>query len=140
MLFRFGRSIADLISTLTEFSVKGAGFEASGKRKIEAAAALGAALAKPQDGPAGSGSTDPRLASRIVESVSSRVLRQANKSRVLWVDDKPTNNVHERRSLEPFGITFALAQSTEDALHKIRDQSFDAIISDMSRPGDSNAA
>src|SRR4051812_36512739 len=46
ILFRFGRSIGDVISSLTEFSVKGAGFEASGKRKIEAAAALGAAIAK----------------------------------------------------------------------------------------------
>jgi CheY-like chemotaxis protein len=55
------------------------------------------------------------------------------------VDDRPSNNVHERQALEAVGITFVLATSTEDALEKLRRQSFDAIISDMGRPPDSQA-
>lgn len=139
ILFRFGRSIGDLLSSLTEFSVKGAGFEASGKRKIEAAAALGAALGKQREGSSEDGTNDPRLAAQIVESVTPRVFRQTSKSQVLWVDDNPGNNVHERRSLEVFGINVILAKSTEEALGKIQQQSFDAIISDMGRPGDPTA-
>ena len=139
ILLRFRRSIGDLLSSLTEFSVKGAGFEASGKRKTEAAAALGAALAKQQaDSPEG-GTNDPRLAGQIVESVTPRILRQTSKSQVLWVDDNPDNNINERRSLEVFGIKFVLAKSTEEALERIQEQSFDAIVSDMVRPGDSTA-
>lgn len=139
ILFRFGRSIVDLLSSLTEFSVKGAGFEVSGKMRIEAAAALGAALAKQQGDSPEDSANDHRLAGQIVESVTPRIFRQTRKSQVLWVDDNPGNNVHERRSLEVFGINFVPAKSTEEALEKIQEQSFDAIISDLGRPGDSMA-
>jgi CheY-like chemotaxis protein len=140
ILFRFGRSIGELISSLTEFSVKGAGFEASGKRKTEAAAALGAALAKQQGASPDASTTDPRRAGQIVdESVTPRIFRQANRSHVLWVDDRPTNNIFERRSLEALGINITLAKSTEEAIERVKEKSFDVIISDMSRPGDSNA-
>ncbi len=139
ILFRFGRTIGDLLSSLTEFSVKGAGFEASGKKKIEAAAALGAALAKRWGDSSEDSANDPRLAGQIVESVTPRIFRQTSKAQVLWVDDNPDNNMHERRSLEAFGMNFVLAKSTEEALERIRKQSFDVIISDMGRPGDSTA-
>lgn len=58
---------------------------------------------------------------------------------VLWVDDNPNNILHERRSLEALGISFVLATSTEEALDKLERQYFDLIISDMGRPGDSQA-
>jgi CheY-like chemotaxis protein len=100
---------------------------------------LGAALAKQRGGSSEDGTYDPILAGHIVESVTPRIFRQTSKSQVLWVDDNPGNNVHERRALEVFGINFVLAKSTEEALEKIQQQSFDAIISDMGRPGDSTA-
>jgi CheY-like chemotaxis protein len=37
------------------------------------------------------------------------------------------------------GVTFVLATSTEEAMDKVKRQSFDAIISDMGRPPDSRA-
>jgi CheY-like chemotaxis protein len=58
---------------------------------------------------------------------------------VLWVDDRPSNNLHERQALEAVGITFVPAVSTEEALEKIKRQPFDAIISDMGRPPDPQA-
>jgi len=137
ILVRFGKIIGTLLSSLTEFSIKGAGFEASGKMKTEAAAALGAALVKQRSSE--SVPDDPRLASQVVESVPPRVVQQASKSNILWVDDHPENNIHERRSLEAFGINIVPAESTEEALARIREQSFDAIISDMGRAGDSEA-
>jgi hypothetical protein len=58
---------------------------------------------------------------------------------VLWVDDRPDNNVIERRSMAAYNIDFVLAQSTGQALAELRKQKFDAIISDMGRPPDSRA-
>jgi CheY-like chemotaxis protein len=47
--------------------------------------------------------------------------------------------VHERQAFEALGVTFVLATSTDEALEKLKRQSFDAIISDMNRPPDSQA-
>lgn len=58
---------------------------------------------------------------------------------VLWVDDRPENNLFERQALESLGIQFVLSTSTEDALQQIDKHSFDAIISDMGRPPDNRA-
>ena len=58
---------------------------------------------------------------------------------VLWVDDKPRNNVIERRSMAAYSIDFVLAQSTDEALTEIKQHQFDAIISDMDRPPDPQA-
>lgn len=54
--------------------------------------------------------------------------------RLLWVDDRPDNNIYERRSMEALGINFHLAASTAEALGKLRAQKYDAVISDMGRP------
>jgi TIR domain len=58
---------------------------------------------------------------------------------ILWVDDRPNNNVYERRAMERYNIDFELAKSTGEALDKLRKSSFDAIISDMGRPPDPRA-
>jgi CheY-like chemotaxis protein len=58
---------------------------------------------------------------------------------VLWVDDRPNNNILERQDLEALGVSFVLATSTKEALEKLNEQHFDAIISDMGRPPDSRA-
>jgi CheY-like chemotaxis protein len=52
---------------------------------------------------------------------------------VLWVDDRPENNVNERAAFEAMGITFSLALSTSEALAQMKNRSFTAIISDMGR-------
>ncbi|CRZ16174.1 TIR domain-containing protein [Mycolicibacterium neworleansense] len=59
--------------------------------------------------------------------------------RVLWVDDRPTNNVLERKSMAAYNIDFSLAKSTGQALAELTNGSFDAIISDMGRPPDGRA-
>ena len=55
------------------------------------------------------------------------------KNLVLWVDDRPENNRYERRALEAIGLRFTLAQSTDEALDKLRQTQYAAIISDMGR-------
>jgi len=119
--------------------LKGAGFEATAKRKAEAVAALAAAAAAhPELGP--DAKSDPRVAAAVVfQEVTPRVLRKTERAVILWVDDRPANNANERRSLEALGVRFILATSTEQALLQLRSQPVDVVISDMGRPPDSQA-
>ena len=121
------------------------GFEATAvtEQELQAAASLGAAAAM---------STDERVSeqdpqamqshAREIASVVSRVAatpRPLAGAHVLWVDDRPENNIYERQALEALGLRFTLSRSTEDALDQVRSQSFDVIISDMGRPPDARA-
>ena len=143
ILIRFGEDLREFFSSLGELSIKGAGFEASLKRKqAEVVAALSAAAAsKPdRDKTPESIAKEAMIATDVVaEVVTPRAIRRARRSTVLWVDDNPHNNSYERQALEALGVSFVLAKSTDEALKKIRKQRFDAIISDMGRPPDSQA-
>ncbi|WP_411879416.1 response regulator [Polaromonas sp. YR568] len=143
VLVRFGPALGSFFESLGEFSLKGAGFEASAKRKqAEVAAALAAANAsRPEPGatPETAARDAEDVADLVAETVTPRVLRKARRSTVLWVDDRPGNNVNERKSLEALGARFILATSTEEALEKVSRQHVDVIISDMGRPSDPRA-
>ena len=58
---------------------------------------------------------------------------------VLWVDDRPDNNIAERDAMQRYGLRFTLCESTEEALLQLTDTKFDAVISDMGRPPDQEA-
>lgn len=143
ILLRFGSAIGNFIANMAEFSLKGAGFEATGKRQqTEAAAALAAAAASRPDADASpeAAAGSARKAAEVVAGlVTPGVIRRAEKSTVLWVDDRPDNNTFELQSLKALGVRFVLATSTEDALDEVGRQRFDAIISDMGRPPDPQA-
>jgi CheY-like chemotaxis protein len=143
VLIRFGPALREFIANIGEFSFMGAGFEASGKRKqAEAAAALAAAaVARPENGatPETAVKNAREAVEMVAEVVTPRVIRRAGLSTVLWVDDRPDNNINERHSLEALGVGFVIAASTDEAIEKLKRQSFDAIISDMRRPPDSQA-
>jgi CheY-like chemotaxis protein len=139
VLLRFAPALQSFFESLGEFSLKGAGFEATAKRKAEAAAALAAATAaRPasmDESPA-----DPRAAADIVsQAVTPQVIRKAERAVILWVDDRPENNVYERQSLEALGVRFITARSTDEALACLRSQQVDVVISDMGRPPDARA-
>jgi CheY-like chemotaxis protein len=143
VLVRFGPALKEFFSSLGEFTFKGGGFEATAKRKqAEAAAALVAASVARSDA-----NTTPESAARdakeaaavVAESVNARVIRRASEATALWVDDRPSNNIFERQSLEALGVSFVLATSTEEALDRLAKQKFDVIISDMGRPPDPRA-
>ncbi len=140
----FGAPLKKFLSDIGEFTFKAgtSGLEATAKRQqIEAAALLGAASAsKPNDS---SGEKSPpdeekakEIANVISQSVKPNSLRRLAEASVLWVDDNPTNNLYERKSLEALGIHFTISTSTEDALEKIRAYKYDVIISDMGRSPD----
>jgi CheY-like chemotaxis protein len=86
----------------------------------------------PGTGPAGRTSVED--AGDQVREVAAFVRRLRRSPRVLWVDDRPSNNRHERSALENSGITVDLSTSTDDAQQKLRLDSYDVVISDMARP------
>ena len=55
------------------------------------------------------------------------------RNRILWVDDNPENNQYERHAFEAAGLQVALALSTNEALERLAQDNYVAIISDMGR-------
>jgi len=123
---------------ITEFAVGKDGITI--KQKIAAAAALAAAEMSRTDSDENNAEMSNQRTQRIADVVNEATtnIGLAGKS-ILWVDDRPSNNVYERQALEALGIRFAISTSTEDALQKLDETSFDTIISDMGRPPDSQA-
>jgi CheY-like chemotaxis protein len=144
ILHRFRIPLSDFFSSLGEFTFKALGIEATAKRKqiVDAAAAIGAAVAsKPGE------ATQPEVvlaeakaaAGAVADVMTPRALQRFGEATVLWVDDRPDNNRYERQALEALGVRFILSMSTDDALIKTQHRTFDAIISDMGRPPDARA-
>ncbi|MCO4882975.1 response regulator [Paraburkholderia caribensis] len=52
---------------------------------------------------------------------------------LLWVDDRPNNNIDERAEFARRGLGFTLARSTDEALALLKLHSYAGIISDMGR-------
>jgi CheY-like chemotaxis protein len=69
----------------------------------------------------------------LVRTVRDSAGRPHFADQVLWVDDRPDNNLHERRALEAMGLNFTLSRSTTEALGELSRREFGAIISDMGR-------
>jgi len=52
---------------------------------------------------------------------------------ILWVDDRPNNNLNERDAFETLGFKFDLALSTNEAIKMLKTNKYAIIISDMGR-------
>ena len=140
ILLHFGQDFRKFLSSLSELTLKGAGFEASLKRKqAEATAALAAAIASKNTNQEDAVQEAQIAADIVAEAVTPTAIKRASRSSVLWVDDFPDNNIYERRALEALGIKFVLAVSTDEALTRMSRRHFDVIISDMGRPPDTRA-
>ncbi len=103
------------------------------KMHLSSAVSLAAAISKQ---PGGDVDINQTQLDEIVELVSNTAQKPSNekwKNRILWVDDCPENNVHERQAFENQGLHFKLALSTEEALETLNNEKFAAIISDMGR-------
>lgn len=139
---KFGPTLVRRLIESDSVTIKTSVLEASfQKRQVEVAAALGAAVNAKGDGVVENDAVD---AVQIADSVEkalpdAEALARATQSAVLWVDDRPDNNFYERRALEAMGLSIDLATSTSDALQQVQHHSYDLIISDMGRPGDSRA-
>lgn len=102
------------------------------KMQLSAVASLAVAVTKNQDV-----HSDNEIQQMIdlVQSAapSGNLTIDGWRNHVLWVDDRPDNNIHERRAFEAVGLQFALAETTNGALEILSKRSFAAIISDMGR-------
>lgn len=142
----FGPSLKLFLSKAEDISVKAgpSGIEVSAKKQIEAAALLGAATAQKQAqadsaGQIATPESANSIARAVVETITPSVAQHVVGAHVLWVDDRPSNNIYERAALEALGIRVTISPSTEDALRKMRMTRYAAIISDMGRPSDQQA-
>lgn len=102
------------------------------KMQMAVVASLTAATAK------GQAPTSESELQKIVEVVrgAGSVRAEATDSwrnHILWVDDRPENNIYERHAFEALGLRFTLALSTAEAFEKLSQDKFAAIISDMGR-------
>ncbi len=53
---------------------------------------------------------------------------------ILWVDDQPRNNAVLIQNLMEAGISVTTAVTSKEALGKLRTQTFDKVVTDMSHP------
>ena len=60
-------------------------------------------------------------------------------ARILWVDDRPENNLYERALLGNVGVSVDAVASTEEALYMCQRLRYDLIVSDMERGGNHKA-
>lgn len=103
--------------------------------RMQMAAAASLAVAASRNPEAEAGEADvSEIANTVRDAVPTKRERaDAWYSRILWVDDRPENNVYERKAFESFGVSFSLALSTKEALDLTNHNKFAAIISDMGR-------
>lgn len=143
ILIYLGTPIKKFMNNIGEFTFKAgpSGLEATAKKQqIEAAAALGAAVVNKQGGTkAVDGNTIQEIANAIDKAINPKSAKRLTEASVLWVDNKPSNNIYERQALEALGIRFTNSTSTEDALEKLQLSKYDAVISNMGRPPDNQA-
>lgn len=103
------------------------------RAQIATAASLTAATATQPENSTGVTEFQLRKIVNVVSNAKRQNTHEKWRNRILWVDDRPENNVYERQAFEAQGIEFALALSTDGALELLKTNNFSAIISDMGR-------
>jgi CheY-like chemotaxis protein len=102
------------------------------KMQLSAVASLATAAAK--NPLLGGDSNIDRIVEVVQEASPSKSAQKDGwRNHILWVDDRPENNVYERQAFEAVGLKFSLALSTDSALAAMARQKFAAVISDMGR-------
>lgn len=105
------------------------------RMQLTAAASLAVASTRRPGQDATSDNADLQHIAQVVHDAAPNrpSMNAASRNRILWVDDRPENNVYERKAFEAIGVTFTLALSTDEALDMLQNNTFSAIISDMGR-------
>jgi CheY-like chemotaxis protein len=103
---------------------------------VAVVASLAAATVRRPDNDSAPADVDFRRIAEVVrDAIPQRIAAESEswRNHLLWVDDRPENNVYERNAFEAVGLTFTLALSTHEALEILARNKFAAIISDMGR-------
>jgi CheY-like chemotaxis protein len=142
----FAPALQDFVKHLGEGTIKGPGFEISGKRQLDATAAITTASVSRLNLTANLSPDDTKAlqdqisksitgSAKAVNALNSAATQSTKQARqILWVDDTPSNNTYEKQAFESLGFTVTNALSTDEALDQVRRRKFDLIISDMGRP------
>ena len=75
----------------------------------------------------------------VARAVTPASVKKLDGRKILWADDRPSNNSSARQAFEALGIKFDLALDTDEAIRLLGNQNFDLVISDMGRPPDAKA-
>jgi CheY-like chemotaxis protein len=67
-------------------------------------------------------------------SVTKSPTRERSTSRILWVDDNPKNNSFLVAALEDSGSRVDIAIDTNQGINLFKNNTYDAVVSDMGRP------
>ena len=101
--------------------------------ELEAILARSKALVSTKDETDTKDNNVAKMVNKLANAKSSFQDVLVNSNTILWVDDRPNNNIYERQALETIGFSFDLALSTKEALSKFAKNEYIAIISDMGR-------
>jgi CheY-like chemotaxis protein len=71
--------------------------------------------------------------SALVKAIPVLAAIPRRAARVLWVDDRPSNNEFERKNLRPYGIVFDNVVSTAEAVEQLANEHYDLVITDLGR-------
>ncbi|WP_271614282.1 response regulator [Bradyrhizobium sp. CCBAU 51627] len=139
LIYRCGSALRDFLSDMGEGSLKVLGVEASAKRRFANAVATAeiARTAPPNHPPSDFTFWKDVLGKswQTAELLAGTIpIEETDGKHILWVDDNPDGNIHERHALEALGITVDMAIDTDDAMNKLAERHYDAVISDMARP------
>ena len=143
LLLRFGPRLGHFFAAVTGpfFSrLDKLSLEAAGVRVSAEAATVELTNAAVEAAARGAADDEPVDVKKIVAAVGRAAeLTAKHRPEILWVDDRPENNVRERSAMASLGMHVTLALSTDDALENLRSRHFDVVISDMGRPPDLEA-
>jgi len=108
------------------------------KMKMSTVASLAVASSKQSEETNSTQNIQDQLNSivELVSKTSHIEPKSANtewKNKILWVDDRPENNIFERNAFEAQGLKISLALSTQEALNILEYNKYAVIISDMGR-------
>jgi len=104
------------------------------RMQMSAVASLAAASTKSGEGQLTSETDIQEIVNTVRQTPPTRSPETDSwRNHVLWVDDRPNNNIYERRAFEAVGLRFTLALSTNEALDFLKRHKYAAIISDMGR-------
>jgi len=102
------------------------------RMQLTAVASLAAASVKNETD--GSSSDIQRIVDVVRDAAPGKVSAADGwRNHILWVDDRPENNVYPRQAFEAFGLRFTLSLTTQEALDRLSSSRYAAIISDMGR-------
>jgi CheY-like chemotaxis protein len=134
-LWWFGSSLRDLFANISDWSLKAFGVDFSAKR-ISREAIITAEVTKLEgdEGHSDAWKDGVSKTLRDTEWINQLSLKDFAGKIVLWVDDRPENNIFEKDALEALGIRVEFVPNTLAAIRRIKGREYNVIISDMARP------